>query len=139
MPISVSDDARQRLRDAQRAEAAALSVVTAATAARERLEPRITAADQRVDEAVAELVAVSGVDRTAQLLGEPVSAVRGSAAAGSAAATAGDPHSRHRLWRGRCSRFKPAEGRSGPWTSRRLAMLGGSTAFDRSTRASGSA
>jgi len=77
VPISLSDNARQRLRDAQRAEAAALSVVTAAAAARERLEPRITAADERVDDAVAELVAVSGVDRTAQLLGEPVVAIRG--------------------------------------------------------------
>lgn len=92
MAISVSDAARQRLREAQRVEAAALAAVTSATATRERLEPRIAAAERRIDEAVAELVAVSGVERTAQLLGEPVSAVRARLRQ-ACRATAGDTHS----------------------------------------------
>jgi hypothetical protein len=57
--ISVRDAARQRLRNAQRAEAAALAAVTTVTAAREGLEPRTTAAERPIDEAVAELVAVT--------------------------------------------------------------------------------
>lgn len=92
MPHTVSDAARQRLREAQRAEATALSAVAAATTARERLTPRIAAADRRIDQAVVDLVAVSGVERTAQLLDEPLTAIRGRLRRASHAKP-GDPHS----------------------------------------------
>lgn len=92
MSHTVSDAARQRLREAQRAEATALSAVSAATTARERLTPRIAAADHRVDQAVVDLVAVSGVERAAQLLDEPLTAIRGRLRRGRHAKP-GDPHS----------------------------------------------
>ena len=70
------EDSRRRLREAQRTEAAALENVERAQAARARLQPRIDDAEATVAKAVAQLIAASGLPRAAQLLGEPVNAVR---------------------------------------------------------------
>lgn len=75
-PYPTSEDARRRLREAQRAEADALSTVTRAQAARERLRAKVDRADAEVATAVQELAGVSGVDRAAQLLGVTAREVR---------------------------------------------------------------
>lgn len=71
-----SESARQRLREAQRLEGEALTAVTKALAARDRLIQKVEAADSILADRVSKLVDVSGLDRTAQLLAEPVSVVR---------------------------------------------------------------
>ena len=84
--------ARERLRNAQRREAAAVDAVTRAdrlvAAARHRLarvvderEQAVARAVQIREEAVSTLVAVSGVDRAALLLSEDPASVRRSSRA----------------------------------------------------------
>jgi hypothetical protein len=79
--------ARERMRDAQRREAAALDAVTKASgrvAAEQRRMKQLCAERERSVagavtahcQAVAALAAVSGVERTALLLSEPASAIR---------------------------------------------------------------
>lgn len=70
------EDARRRLHEAQRAEAAALAGTTKAYAVRARVQARVDAADQDIAEAVAKLAEVSGLDRAAQLLDQPLGVVR---------------------------------------------------------------
>lgn len=74
----VTNDARQRLRRAQRAETEALAAVTRAQQARIRLQAKVDAADLAVAVAISRLVDVSGAERTAQLLDESTTAVRRS-------------------------------------------------------------
>lgn len=74
--VPIGSDARRRLQEAQRAESAALAATTKAYAALDRVQRRVEIAQGDVDRAVAALVDVSGVDRAAQLLGQPVGAVR---------------------------------------------------------------
>ncbi len=75
-PYPTSEDARRRLREAQRAEADALATVTRAQAARDRLQAKVDRADAEVAAAIQELAGVSGVERAAQLLGVTVREVR---------------------------------------------------------------
>lgn len=75
-PFPTSEDARRRLREAQRAEADALSAVTRAQAARDRLQTKVDRADAKITDAVQSLAGVSGLDRAAQLLGVTVREVR---------------------------------------------------------------
>lgn len=75
-PFPTSEDARRRLREAQRAEADALSAVTRAQAARDRLQAKVDRADIEIADAVQALAGVSGLDRAAQLLGVTVREVR---------------------------------------------------------------
>ncbi|KGN40834.1 hypothetical protein [Knoellia aerolata] len=70
------EDARRRLQEAQRAEAVALADSTKAYAARARVQTRVDAADQNIAEAVAKLAEVSGLDRAAQLLDQPLGVVK---------------------------------------------------------------
>ena len=72
----VSDAARERLRNAQRAEANALRVVGAAEKVRDRALRALEKAERSLSEAQAGLVKVSGADRAALLLDEPVGALR---------------------------------------------------------------
>lgn len=74
--VPIGSDARRRLQEAQRAESAALAATTKAYAALIRVQRRVETAQGEVDRAVAALVDVSGVDRAAQLLGQPVGVVR---------------------------------------------------------------
>ena len=64
-----SESARQRLREAQRLEGEALTAVTKALSARDRLAQKVEAADAAVADRVSKLVDVSGLDRAAQLIG----------------------------------------------------------------------
>jgi hypothetical protein len=84
-PIRAS--ARERMRDAQRREAAALDAVTKATGrvaaeelrltrARAERERSVASAVAARCRAVATLAAVSGIQRTALLLSEPAATVR---------------------------------------------------------------
>lgn len=72
----VSDTARERLRDAQKAEANALRLVGAAEKVRERAQRALERAEHSLAQAQAGLVKVSGADRAALLLDEPVGALR---------------------------------------------------------------
>lgn len=72
----VSDAARSRLREAQKAEATALRLVGAAEKVRDRAQRALEKADQALAEAQAGLVKVSGADRAALLLDEPVGVLR---------------------------------------------------------------
>ena len=74
--VPIGSDARRRLQEAQRAESAALAATTKAYAALARMQGKVETAQGEVDRAVAALVDVSGVDRAAQLLGQPVAVVR---------------------------------------------------------------
>ena len=58
------------------AEATALAATTQAYAARARVQKRVETADQVIAETVAKLAEVSGVDRAAQLLDQPVGLVK---------------------------------------------------------------
>lgn len=71
-----SESARQRLREAQRLEGEALTAVTKALATRDRLAHKVEAVENVVAARVSTLVDVSGLERAAQLLGEPVNVVR---------------------------------------------------------------
>ena len=72
----VSEAARERLRDAQKAEANALRLVGAAEKVRERALRALEKAERSLAQAQAGLVKVSGADRAALLLDEPVGALR---------------------------------------------------------------
>jgi hypothetical protein len=75
-PHPVRDDARARLRDAQKAEADALREVTAAEKVRDRARRALARAEQSLATAQAGLVSVSGADRAALLIDEPVGVLR---------------------------------------------------------------
>lgn len=70
------EDARRRLQEAQRAEAVALGEATKAYAARARVQKRVDTADQAIAAAITNLAEVSGFDRAAQLLDQPVSLIK---------------------------------------------------------------
>jgi sigma54-dependent transcription regulator len=83
----LDERARARLRDAQKAESDAVAAVQAASAdkvgARAKLDAvivkhhvAITGTDRALSKAQAQLVSVSGIERAALLLGEPVAALR---------------------------------------------------------------
>lgn len=72
----VNDSARARLRDAQKAEVDALRLVGAAEKVRDRAQRVLDKAEHSLAEAKAGLVKVSGADRAALLLDEPVGALR---------------------------------------------------------------
>ena len=83
----LDERARARLRDAQRLESDAVSRVLAAAMSREGARARLDAviakqqvaigeADKVVNKARKHLVSVSGIERAARLLGEPVAALR---------------------------------------------------------------
>lgn len=74
--LPTREDARRRLQEAQRAEASALTQTTNAYAARSRVQQRVDAADQVIAVSVARLAEVSGIDRAAQLLDQPVAVVK---------------------------------------------------------------
>ncbi|GEM_PF-3773705 len=74
--VTARQDARERMRQAQREEATALAAVTGAQAARDRLQRKVDAADDGVAQAIARLASTSGVERAAVLLDEPVALVR---------------------------------------------------------------
>lgn len=75
-PHPTREDARRRLQEAQREEAAALAATTKAYAARARVQQRVDAAENAITEAVAKLAEVSGPERAAQLLDQPVAVVK---------------------------------------------------------------
>lgn len=72
----VLDAARSRLRAAQQAETRALRAVTAAEKVRDRARRALEKAEHKLAEAQAGLVRVSGADRAALLLDEPVGVLR---------------------------------------------------------------
>lgn len=74
--LPAREGARRRLQEAQRAEAAALTQNTKSYAARSRVQERVDAADLAVAESIARLVGVSGLERAAQLLDQPVAVVK---------------------------------------------------------------
>jgi len=93
----LDEGARARLRDAQRLESDAVSRVLAAAISREGARAKLDAviakhqvaigeADNAVDKARSHLVSVSGIERAALLLEQPVAALRAivRAAAGDA-------------------------------------------------------
>jgi hypothetical protein len=80
-------DARARLRDAQRVESNAVALVHAADLNKERARAKLDAviakhqvsideADQALSKALSHLVSVSGMDRAALLVDQPVAALR---------------------------------------------------------------
>lgn len=88
--MPVNEGARERLRDEQRRESAALAAVEAALAGKQRAERKLGAALQAQQDAVdaaehqlalarADLVQVSGLARAATLLEEPLSVLRAAA------------------------------------------------------------
>ena len=83
----LDEGARARLRDAQRLESDAVSRVLAAAISREGARAKLDAviakhqvaigeADNAMNKARTHLVSVSGIERAARLLGEPVAALR---------------------------------------------------------------
>lgn len=74
--LPTREDARRRLQEAQRAEAVALADTTKAYAARARVQERVDAADQVVAQSIATLAEVSGLDRAAQLLDQPIGVIK---------------------------------------------------------------
>ena len=85
----LDEGARARLRDAQRLESDAVARVLAAAISREGARAKLDAviakhqvaigdADNAVDKAQSHLVSVSGIQRAALLLDEPVAALRAS-------------------------------------------------------------
>lgn len=72
----VNDAARGRLREAQKAEAQALRLVGAAEKVRARAQRTLEKAERSLAEAQSGLVKVSGADRAALLLDEPVGVLR---------------------------------------------------------------
>lgn len=77
--LPTREDARRRLQEAQRAEAVALADTTKAYAARARVQHRVDSADAAIAEAVAKLAEVSGLERAAQLLDQPVGLIKRAA------------------------------------------------------------
>jgi hypothetical protein len=83
----IDERARARLRDAQRVESDAVALVHAAELNKERTRAKLDAviakhrvaideADQALTKAQAHLVSVSGMDRAALLVDQPVAALR---------------------------------------------------------------
>ena len=72
----VSRTARDRLREAQQAEARALHAVDAAAATRARAARHLEAADQQLAEAQAVVAATSGLERAAYLLDLDIAELR---------------------------------------------------------------
>jgi hypothetical protein len=83
----LDERARHRLREAQQKESDAVAAIHAADAAKEAAQAKLDAlvrqhqtqietAEQRLNLAKAELVSVSGIERAAALLDEPVKALR---------------------------------------------------------------
>ena len=83
----LDEGARARLRDAQRLESDAVARVLAAAISREGARAKLDAviakhqvaideADNAMNKARTHLVSVSGIERAARLLGEPVAALR---------------------------------------------------------------
>jgi hypothetical protein len=83
----LDEGARARLRDAQRRESDAVARVLAAAISREGARAKLDAviakhqaaigeADNAMNKARTHLVSVSGIERAARLLGEPVAALR---------------------------------------------------------------
>lgn len=77
----VNDQARTRLREAQKLESKALQAVIAARKARDRQQQRLDAANRKVDVALVELVGTSGVWRASRLTGEDVKTLQAKARA----------------------------------------------------------
>jgi hypothetical protein len=94
-PHPVRDDARARLRDAQKAEADALREVTAAEKVRDRARRALARAEQSLATAQAGLVKVSGADRAALLIDEPVGVLRTRLRQAGAAASRPSEHRGH--------------------------------------------
>jgi multidrug resistance efflux pump len=103
MPLD--ERARHRLREAQQKESEAVAAVHAADAARETAQAkldalvrqhqdRIQTAEQRLSLAKAELVSVSGIERAASLLDQPVKALRAAVRAAKEGG-APEPATRH--------------------------------------------
>ena len=72
----VDETSRQRLLEAQRAEAEALRAVDDARRARARVQVKVDQADEALAIAMVELVRVSGVTRAAVLTNEPNAELR---------------------------------------------------------------
>ncbi len=72
----VDETSRQRLLEAQRAEAEALRAVDDARKARARVQVKVDQADEVLTRAKAELVRVSGLARAAVLTNEPPTELR---------------------------------------------------------------
>lgn len=84
------ENARRRLQEAQRAEAVALADTTRAYAARARIQKRVDTADENIAAAVAKLAEVSGLDRAAQLLDQPLGVVKRAVSSSERNRTRGD-------------------------------------------------
>lgn len=74
--LPVDPSARQRLLDAQRAEADALTAVERASRARDRAQSKLDAAAAALDDARYGVVKVSGLPRAALLLNEDEAVLR---------------------------------------------------------------
>ena len=72
----IDAQARQRLREAQQAEARALRAVTSAEHHRMEAKARLDAAERDVEAALLDLVRVSGDERAAMLTATPVTTLR---------------------------------------------------------------
>lgn len=72
----VDAQARQRLREAQQAEARGLRAVTSAERQRMEAKARLDAAERDVDAALLELVQISGDERASMLTATPVTTLR---------------------------------------------------------------
>jgi hypothetical protein len=79
-PFPVDPDARKRLQNAQRAETDALRTVENALRARDKARERLDEREADLRSSQRELIAVSGLDRAATLLGMPVGVLRREAA-----------------------------------------------------------
>lgn len=101
----LDERARQRLREAQQKESEAVAAVHAADAAKEAAratldalvrqhQTQIESAERRLNLAKAELVSVSGIERTAVLLDEPVKVLRAAVRAANVTRAA-EPAPRH--------------------------------------------
>lgn len=77
----VNDQARNRLRDAQKSEAQALRAVLTAQKARDRQQDRLNQANRELDATHVKLIEVSGIWRAARLAGEDAKAMRDKARA----------------------------------------------------------
>lgn len=101
----LDERARHRLREAQQMESQAVAAVHAADTAKEAAQAkldalvrqhqaRIETAEERLNLARAELVSVSGIERAATLLDQPVSVLRAAARATNVT-RAPEPATRH--------------------------------------------
>lgn len=79
--LPVNDQARARLREAQKSEANALREVVGAQKARQRLQDRLHRVNSELDAKLVKLVESSGVARAARLTGEEPKSLREKARA----------------------------------------------------------